>query len=99
MQVRQWIIAGVRTGVQRLIAIALGALAAWASTKGWFFEIDVTSIGARGLIDVVVTAAVTAGLVRLEKSAPWLTPYLSLGMTRSTPEYEGPPPALMVAKP
>jgi len=85
MTVRQTVIAGVRTGVQRLVAIGVGAGVAWLARKG--IEIDLDLGALQVVVDAVVTGAVTSALVALERRLPWLAPILSLGLAKSGPSY------------
>lgn len=91
---RNTIIAGIRTGVQRLVAIGLGALGAWTAAKGFDIDFSGLELWLLGAIDVVLTAAVTSALNWLEKRMSWITSLMSLGQATSAPEYEKSNPAI-----
>lgn len=76
---RQYIIAAVRTGVQALAAL----LVAWLANLDIVVDFDALSVA---LISVGV-GVVTLILRWLETKFPWLTPWLSLGVSKTGPTY------------
>lgn len=85
---RNTIIAGIRTGVQRLIVLGLAAAGAWLATRNISIDFSGLEIWLFTVVDVLLTAGVTAALNWLEKRAPWLTSFMSLGTATSAPQYE-----------
>lgn len=75
----QYIITAVRTGVQALV----GLLVAWLLTAGITIDQDALLL----VVDGLVIGAVTLLLRWLEARLPWLTPWLSLGTTKTGPTY------------
>jgi len=74
-----FLIAPIRTGVQALVGLA----AAWLLTKGVTFDTTAIEIG----VSSVVIGVVTALLRWLETRFTWLTPLLSLGVSKTGPSY------------
>ena len=87
--VRNTIIAGIRTGVQRLVVWGLALLGLWLTNHG--LEIVIDPGPWLIPIDAVIMGLVTSGLNALEKRFPVLTTIMSLGQAGSPPKYEVPP--------
>lgn len=76
---RQYIIAAVRTGVQALV----GLLVAWLVTVNITVDQDALLL----VLDGLIIGAVTLVLRWVETKFPWLTPWLSLGVSKTGPTY------------
>lgn len=88
MTVKQWIIGGVRTAVQRLTAIGLAAGTAWAAMKGLDLDINPESTSLLVVLDITITGLVTGLLLKLEQRFPPLAKWLSMGLSKSGPAYD-----------
>lgn len=95
---RNTIIAGVRTAVQRLITIGLGALTAWLVTRGIEVDLAGLDLALFAAVDIAVTAGVTLALNALEKKFPWLTTVQSVGLAASPPQYVKADPQVPASK-
>lgn len=90
MKLRDAIIAGIRTGMQRLILLGLVALTTWLTSLGFDIDLSGANLVIVGAIDVIVTGFLTTGLNTLEKKWTWLTTLLSIGTSGSPASYEPP---------
>lgn len=88
MQFRDYIIAGVRTGIQRLVTIGAALLTVWLAKIGFDIEIDPGDW--QVAIDVLATGFVTSVLVKAEKKWSFLSRILSLGLAGNTVNYDQP---------
>jgi hypothetical protein len=85
---RNTIIAGIRSGVQRLAILGLAVVSTWLVARG--IDVDLTELtaGILILLDVVLTGLLTSAFNAAEKKWPILTKIMSLGQAASAPEYE-----------
>jgi hypothetical protein len=91
---RNTIIAGIRSTVQRLVILALGAFGTWLVAQGIDFDLTELTTAILVAVDVLLTGLITAALNALEKKWPALTKIMSLGQATSAPEYEKANPAI-----
>lgn len=91
---RNTIIAGIRSSVQRLAILGITAASTWLVAQG--IDFDLTALTTAGLValDVAITGLLTSAFNALEKKWPILTKIMSVGQAASAPEFEKTDPAI-----